>query len=70
MMSTQRKWKLTWSYGYAGTSGSEVIDLIDDWGYSEEQLAEATDEELEKEVNTFCWEQAIQQVESCAEPVD
>jgi hypothetical protein len=69
-MSTKRKWTLQRSYGYAGTGSEEVIDLIDDWGYSEKQLAEATDDELDKEVNDYCWEQAIQQVESYAEPIE
>jgi hypothetical protein len=31
-MSTNRKWKMQWSYGYAGTDNEDVIDLIDDHG--------------------------------------
>ena len=69
-MSTNRKWKLEWSYGYVGTGSEEEIDLIDDWGWSEEQLAEATDEEIEREMSEYCWEQAIQQVDTCAKPID
>jgi hypothetical protein len=70
MMSTQRKWKMQWSYGYCGTDSEETIDLIDDWGWSEEQLAKASDEEIYKEVNGYAWEQALQNVESYAEPID
>lgn len=69
-MSTKRKWKMKWSYGYCGTDSEEVIDLIDDWGWSEEDLAKATDEYVEKEVNDACWEQAIEQVESYVESID
>jgi hypothetical protein len=69
-MSTKRKWKIQWSYGYAGTDNEQVIDLIDDHGWSEEQLADAADEEIHKELNDYSWEMAIEQVESYAEPVE
>jgi len=69
-MSKHRKWKAEWSMGYCGTDDYEIIDLIDDWGWSEEQLEEATDEELESEVGEYAWEQAIQQVDSFAKPYD
>jgi len=69
-MSTKRKWKLEWSYGYAGTDNYETVDIVDDFGWSEEQLADSSDEEVEKEVNNYCWEMAIEQVDAYATSID
>jgi hypothetical protein len=62
-MSTKRKWRTHWSYGYCGTDTDEIIDLIDDWDWSEEQLEEASDEEIEQEMDEYARDEAMQQVE-------
>lgn len=64
----KRKWIAKWSMGYVGTDTEEEIDLIDDWGYSEEQLAEMTDDEAMEEVETYAHEQALGMIEAYAEP--
>lgn len=63
----KRKWIAKWSMGYVGTDTEEEIDLIDDWGYSEEQLAGMTDEEANAEVANYAHEQALEMIEAYAE---
>jgi hypothetical protein len=69
-MSKNRKWKVQWSYGYCGTGSEEIIDLIDDHGWSEEKLEEATDEEIQSEMSDYAREQALQNVDYFASPID
>ena len=69
-MSKRRKWKIGWSMGYVGTDDYEIIDLIDDHGWSEEQLEEATDEEIQAELDEIAWGIAIENVSSFATPID
>ena len=69
-MSKNRKWVLKGSAGYVGTDWEEEVDLIDDHGWSEEQLEEATDEEIQVELEEYAWEIAIENVCAYAEPME
>ena len=69
-MSKKRKWILKGSAGYVGTNWEEEVDLIDDHGWSEEQLEEATDEEIQAELDEVAWEMAIEDVCGYATPVE
>lgn len=69
-MSKHRKWVACWSMGCCGTDEEEEIDLIDDWGWSEEQVEKASDGDIESEVGEYAWEQATQQIGSFAKPYD
>jgi len=69
-MSKHRKWVAQWSMGYCGTDEYEEIDLIDDWGWSEEQVEETTDEEIQAELDEYAWEQAIEKVSAYAKPLE
>lgn len=67
-MSTIRKWVAKWDSGYVGTGGEEVIDLIDDWGWDEEQLADTSDEDIAAELGDWAYTQATESCEGYAEP--
>ena len=65
-----RYWKLHENMGYAGTSSTEEIDLVDHWGYPEEDLADLDDEYVREELSQFAWEQACDRISAWAEPID
>jgi len=69
-MSDKRKWTAKWSMGFCGTDSEEEIDLIDDWGWSEEHLAGETDENIEQEVSEYAHQCAMEMVDAYAEPVE
>jgi len=69
-MSKNRKWIVSQSYGSVGTDSSEEVDILDEFGWSEEDLEAMSDEEVQTEVDKYAWEMAIQSVESAAEPAD
>jgi hypothetical protein len=66
----KRKWIAKWSMGYVGTDQEEEIDLMDDWCYSSEQIEDMTDDEARQEVADYAHEQALQMIDSYAEPAD
>jgi len=65
-----RYWKLHENMGYAGTDSEEEIDLVDYWGYSEEEVEEATDEYVREELSKNAWEAACEKVSAWAEPIE
>ena len=65
-----RYWKLHESMGYVGTDSEEEIDLVDDWGYSEEEVEEMADEYIAEELSQSAWEKACEKVSAWAEPID
>ena len=69
-MKHPRKWEFGQSYGYSGTDSKDVVDLIDDLGFTEEDLDAMTLEELQAELSDMAREQACERVESWAEPVE
>ncbi len=64
-----RYWKLSESMGYAGTKSSETIDLCGYMGWSEEEVESRPQAEVQETLDNIAWEQAIEKVESWAEPI-
>ena len=69
-MSKHRKWTVGHSMGYGGTDSEEVLDLIDDCDWTEEQVAEATDEEIQKELSQCEWECACENINVFVRPME
>jgi len=66
---TQRKWVLHESMGYVGTDSENEIDLVDDYGYTEKEVEEMTEQEANDMLDKEAWEQAIEKVDAWAEKV-
>ena len=59
----QRKWEYGYSMGYAGTDSKETIDLVTDWGYSEKEVEEMTDDEAQEIVTKSAYESAVEKID-------
>lgn len=66
----QRKWIAHNSMGYAGTDFEWEVDLVDDYSYTEEEVAKMSDSRAEKIVSQDAWQQAIDRIEAWAEPAN
>jgi len=64
----KRYWMAHWSMGYVGTDSVESVDLCGLFGYTEEEVAEMTDEDAEEYAREYALEQAQQKISAWAEP--
>jgi len=67
-MSNERYWKVEWSMGYSGTDETEIVDLIEDWGWTKEQLNDCPTKTIRKELDDYAWQQATANISSGYSP--
>ena len=65
-----RYWIMKEHMGYAGTDSEEEIDLCDWYSITPEEVAEMSQEEVQKDLDEAAWQQAIEKVDASAEPDD
>ena len=64
-----RYWLLGSNYGFAGTHSEEKIDACEYLGYTEEEIEKMPEEELEKELYKFHYQNVIENVEAWVETI-
>jgi len=64
-----RYWRAGWSIGYAGTEETELIDLKELFGYSDDEIRAMSQDLAESKVSSYAWERVTELCEGWAEPI-
>ena len=64
-----RYWTVGHNMGYAGTGSENKIDACEYLGYSEEDLAEMDNSDVESQLAEMEWQTAVENVDAWANPI-
>lgn len=64
-----RKWRMGFSMGYAGTRSEWEIDLVDDYNYTLEEVEIMSNDEVREMLSDDAYQQASEKIGAWSEPI-